>query len=536
MNSPEDNIELELKLLAADPAAMEALPGVLEEVWGEVRDLGEVEFHDRYLDTDDWRLYRAGFGCRLRSAGEGEMLTVKAVADMQRGWASRAEFEEWLGSPAAEIPGPMPGGEIAERFSPALAGKPLEVKVELVKRHRAYEVADGDVRGKATADLVRVGTHEFAEVEIELVEGDQAAFVERAERMRDRLGLRPSDKDKYARALELAGVEPPSLPDGPETKLQPGDRLVDAAHKVMRVHFARLFWNEPGARLGLDPEALHDMRVASRRLIAALGVFRDALPARRDESFERGLKWLAKNLGAARDMDIAVERFDLEAEALPEPDRRALQPYREHLLRERDKARARMLSTLDSKRYAHLVEQLRKFLDAGPPRRSSAPKSAEPVAEAAPRLLLPSVRKLRKKGRALSPESPDEALHKYRRQCKRVRYMAEFFSDLYGKPALRLAKRIVAMQDALGEHQDALVASQTLAEFIHRRPSPRWATRELYVALGRVMEQRSRLAEVSRKDFFKARKTFDRKKTVKPIKKRMKKAAPPPEEGTAEGV
>lgn len=521
VNASGKTTEVELKLSAPDAAALDALPGALESLGLAVKDTGAKAMRDRYLDTEDWRLYRAGFGCRLRTSAEGATLTVKALTDIEGGWAERLEFEERLPAADVALPGPMPEGEIARQFAPALAGRPLRPVVELAKRQQAYDASCDGLFVKATADWVEVqgGAGAFGEAELELADGDKDRFAALAKKARKRLGLKPSDKDKYARALEAAGVALPQR--DVDANFGPEDRFADAAYRVMRLHLGRLLWHEPGTRLGMDPEHLHDMRVASRRLLAALWVFRRALPERRAGAFQRELKWIARTLGQVRDLDIAIERLGEEGKALPEVDCQALDAYAGHLAKQRDAARRRMLAALDSKRFARFADSFGKFLEAGPPKQPTAPDAATPVGEAAPRGILSCLKKVRKEGGALSPDSPDEALHKFRRRCKRMRYLAEFFAVLYGKPAREFAQRVVAMQDALGEHQDAVASNQVLEEFIGKRPRPRWATERLYVALGQIIAHRAAFAKKQRAAFFKAWKRFDSKKLRKRLEKKM---------------
>ena len=527
--SASEPVEIELKLMAYDAARLAELPRVLYAVADEVRPEIPSDYRDFYLDTPDWRLYRAGFGCRARYTPKGAVLTMKAVAPIENGWASRCEIEEALEGDAAHPPRRLPEGRVAKRFGPVVGDAPLEVKVELRKRHSAYHVVAGDVAVEASADEVHViGTgseRDFAEIELELERGDAEAFRALAESVRQRLSLAPSDASKFARGLEMAGVAPPALLEGDELRIRPGDRLIDAAHKVLRRHFDRLLWNEPGTRLGLDPECLHDMRVASRRMLAALRVFGEALPPRRAKALGEEVKWVARQLGQVRDLDVSLARIQEEIAQLGPDAEEALRSYQDHLLAERRKARARMLRALDSKRFARFAGRMGRFLGAGPPRRPAATLARRPVRDAAQTLIRSLLKKFLREGRRLDRDSAAEVLHGFRKRCKMMRYACEFFSDVYGKPALRVARRVVAVQDALGEHQDACVANENLRRFAVDHPAPRGRRSEALLTLGRLMARREMFADTCRDAFAKAWKRLDRKKTLGPLKKRMDKIA-----------
>jgi len=519
--------ELELKLDAPDPAALVQLPAALAGLFDRVEPGQPLALRDLYVDTDDWRLRRAGFGCRIRLTGGGATLTIKAAGDVQEGWAARIEMEERLEA-EPRLPCPLPGKDLAARFAPALRGSPVKVMVEIRKEQQPYLLTGPDgIKAEAIADQVRVAGQaqdaEFAEIELELVEGDKDRFRDLAERVRKRLGLEGCGGSKLERALELAGVKPPSLDDD-AARLRPGDRVSSAAYRILRKHFARLLWHDPGARLGMDPERLHDMRVAARRVMAALRLFRDALPQRRVDTLRREFRWLAGELGRVRDLDVSIARLDAEAREMGPDVEKAVAPYRESMVRDRDAARRRMLRSLGSRRYEALVSRVERWLKLGPPARPAAALARQPVLAAAPKMIRDGLRRTLRTGRGLGPETPDETLHAFRRQLKRARYLCEFFADLYGEEALETARRMAEAQDALGSRQDALVANQSLQRFATLRPVPRGAPARLHLCLGQLMERRRVLAAGLREQFFAVFRRLDRRKTLAPLLRRLKKA------------
>ncbi len=517
--------ELELKLAVPDRAVLNRLPAVLKETGCSVRDLGSRVVHDRYLDTEDWSLYRAGFLCRLRKGdGSAPSLTVKELSKLKKGWAKRLEWEENLPAGDVSLPAPLPGRMIKSLFTLATADKPLDAVVTLVKKQQAFEVEDKKMTTHVTVDHVDIGSKFFIEIELELVKGEQKRFHDLAEEVRVKLDLEPSKRDKFSLALEMSEVSPPVRDGGLKADFLPKDRFVDAAHRVMRLHFTRFLWHEPGTRLGMDPEHLHNMRVASRRLLAALWVFRGALPERRAAVFKREFKWVAKTLGQVRDLDIAIKRLEDESQSLPEEELKALKVYKDYLNDQREAAHRRVLAVLDCSEFEQIKAKMERYLSKGPPSQTVAADAETPAQVAASRMFLSSLTDIRKKAKNISPSSPDEVLHAFRRKCKRMRYQGEFFTPLYGNPAKKIAARFIDMQDILGAHQDTVVSNKILNEFVKIDPRPREATDYLYLALGRIMAHRARLAKKQRADFFKAWKSFDRKKNFAKLRKRIQKA------------
>jgi CHAD domain-containing protein len=266
---------------------------------------------------------------------------------------------------------------------------------------------------------------------------------------------------------------------------------VDASMSITEVALANLrrylsAWRlrEPGARLGDDPEELHDLRVAARRLDAVLRQFRLSLPA----SFRQirpTLKEVLRALGDARDLDVALlelERFNRE---LPKSDRQGVEPLKQYLVSERGRARGRMLSVLDSVSVQRDLQELRSLLTA----HSAALELSSPnlAVNVAPELIRRRYRKVRKAADLLTSDSSIEAYHEVRGQVKRLRYALEAVAALYGKPAAEMLRAMRRWQDKLGIQQDAAVASRRLK--VLASAPPKGIPPETLFLMGRLAEQ-----------------------------------------------
>jgi CHAD domain-containing protein len=289
-----------------------------------------------------------------------------------------------------------------------------------------------------------------------------------------------------------------------------------------------MLWNEPGTRLGLDAEYLHDMRVASRRLREALRVFRDALPARRVQALRRHLRWIGNGLGRVRDLDVHLTDLEEEARNVPFSLRSGLLLYRDLLRARRSKAREALLRMLATRRYAGFVESFGSFLRKGAPKRPSAPAAAEPVTTAARAAIRRRLKRVLKDGRAVGPDTPDEELHRLRIRCKRLRYTCEFFAGLYGAPAEDMARRAKSVQDVLGRHQDSVVAADTLAAAAQDVRAPRREGRDMLMAMGYLTAWHGERARQARRGFRKRWRKLDRKKVRKRLRSKMDRLAAKP--------
>ena len=227
---------------------------------------------------------------------------------------------------------------------------------------------------------------------------------------------------------------------------------------------------EAGVRLGADPEELHKQRVATRRLRSLLRSLRDRL-----DDPERGAwigaeaRWLGRALGEVRDRDVLIAYLVGELATIEEAG--SFGAILELLDAEREGARSTVLEALDSPRYRTLLAELDR-----PPGLREGERLAPAVAE--------EYERLRKAAKRVGKNASDEELHRVRIRAKRARYAAEAMG---GEP--RFVARAKALQDVLGEHQDAAVAEERIRELLGQ---VRGTGRTALVA-GRLIErQRSR--------------------------------------------
>ena len=228
---------------------------------------------------------------------------------------------------------------------------------------------------------------------------------------------------------------------------------------VLERQYAQMLRHDPGVRLDLDPEDVHRMRVAVRRTRALLRAARPLLDREWSEPLRSELKWLGGSLGPRRDLDVLIERLRKEIADLDPPEHVAACQLVELLREERDQAQAVAVEALSSARYFRLLDEV-ESATRGPRVRRSQISLA--------RLARREFKRLRKKTGRLSWASTDAELHRVRILCKRTRYAVELAEPELGKRGRRVAERAAALQDVLGEHQDAIVAEARLREVLTR--------------------------------------------------------------------
>ena len=478
-----DPVEIEWQFDALDLRPVERWLAALPTLAIETGDGGTVtalarpprRLVDSYLDTDDWRMARAGFVVRTRRRGRHDEVTLKDSQPAERsGLRQRLEVTEILNATGLESLGAE--GPVGRRLRAIVGTRRLHEVLQVRTRRRPFALRVGgvDVAEVALDDtMIVVGTGQrpmqLRRVEVEVHPDWLHTLEPMVEQLRVSCGLQAARLSKFEAGLLALGEEIPGTPDLGSTEISPTSTMGEVAFAVLRRQLAVVRAKEPGTRLGEDPEELHDIRVATRRLRAALSLFDGVLPVRA-QAFREELGWLARLLGAVRDLDVQllglaeIASSDFTDGYLgpvahghdPLADLVAL------LEREREAARAAMLSGLDSVRWDRLAKGLTAMAQQGPARRFLATR--EPAVLGLPDLVVGRHDKVVKAAKRAKSSGVASDFHALRIRCKRLRYALEFSSDVYGGRTSRYVRAVAALQDELGAMQDAEVASQQLAE------------------------------------------------------------------------
>jgi CHAD domain-containing protein len=401
-----------------------------------IRVAGDADAQDldaTYFDTDELSLMRNRRTLRRRTGGHDAGWHLKTPGEA----GSRREHRLPLGTSNGEVP-----VELRRQVRAIIRRRPLHPVAEL-RTHRV-ETPLKDAAGRTLALVAQdrvtavVDGEEqgWQEVEVELVDGD-AAVLDAVERKLIAAGARAAaGPSKVARAL---GDRAPMLDRQSKIKINPVLRYA----KEQRDDLTRF---DPGVRRG-EGEAVHKMRVATRRLRSCLKTFKrtfeDAAEIR-DE-----LKWLATLLGEVRDGQVLEGKL-LEGMEFPEVASR----IREHLDAQIERGQAALDEALESERYLALLDRVDRLVDETERVENDPLKRVRSDLRKADELL----------DQALAV-GEDHELHEARKSYKRARYAVEVFEPTVGKPAKELIKALTELQDVLGAHQDSVVARELLAQW-----------------------------------------------------------------------
>lgn len=456
MSSPRE-IELKLEAGVHDIAVLTNHPLLQVEGSSEPEILSST-----YLDTADRDLLAAGLTLRMRKTSTGYLQTVKAAAE-SAGLFDRAEWEgptegpdpdldALVGTPAAAV--------LAKASSPG-----LEALFATVVERTTRPVTYGTSRISATLDQGRVetgaGDVPLCELELELLDGEASDLFGLAQALAETAPLRLGALSKSARGFALLNGKLRKPSKAGAVALDGSASAGEAFRVIAQSCLRHLRLNEDVFLHGRDAEALHQIRVALRRLRSAFTLFKSMLADDATATHLRSeIKRVTEPFGQARNLDVFLS-VTLPAEIARRPDEASLVFLRESLEAERLRAYDTVLAILESASWRGLLLDLVAWIETGP-WRNAAPNAVrdEPARDFAADILERARRRIRKRGRHLD-RLDAEARHRVRIEAKKLRYGAEFFASLYADK--KVHKRHKAFVSALSDLQDHLGSLNDLA-------------------------------------------------------------------------
>ncbi|MFI6942711.1 CHAD domain-containing protein [Streptomyces sp. NPDC050418] len=424
-----------------------------------VIDKGLTALDATYYDTADLRLAAASRTLRRRTGGD------------DAGWHLKLPVAEGIRD---EVHAPLSAAvprALAGLVRSRVRGQDL-IPVVRLRSDRAIRHlvdADGTLLAEVSVDAVQAdrlteggGSTTWTEIEVELAEGADPAVLDKVEKRLRKAGIEPAAAaSKLARALAETGLPAVPVTPAPAAPVTAGDHVL----AYVREQRDALVALDPAVRQD-QPDSVHQMRVATRRMRSAFRSYGKILDRTVTDPIGEELKWLAGELGLDRDREVLTERIHAAVAELPRqltagPVRTRLRTWS---TARRSGTKRHVTAVLDGRRYLALLDTLDALL-AGPPLRPAAGKAP---ADVLPRAVLNDYRKLtgfvhEALGEA-APAERDLAMHEARKKAKRTRYAAEAATPALGKPAKRMAGYAKSLQTLLGEHQDSVMCRQALRE------------------------------------------------------------------------
>lgn len=422
-----------------------------------------------YYDTGDRALFSHGLSLRVRRSGRRYVQTMKRAPCNGRPFA-RAEWEcpitgavpDLVQLPVAEIGAPLDG------MLPDALGPIFTTKVRRRTRRLDFGGAIVEVAFDEGSIVAGDRSEALSELELELMTGDRRALFDLGLELLEAAPLRISIRSKAERGYELASGGAPKATKATPPPITAAHAVDDVIGLLLAGCQHHLLANQGLAEAGHDPEGVHQMRVALRRMRSACGLLRRELGSPSLSVFNAEAKWMAQLLGAARDWDVFITETAAAPAELVGTDMFDLEALREAAEPHRLAAYASLREALASRRYNRFQLSLRRWIEMRGWRNELRDQSLAVLLEPAPvlacRILTRMHRKVLKQGQHFR-DLDAVAWHRVRVELKKFRYAIEFFQGALGESArLRsYISHLAQLQDDLGRYNDASTAGPFLS-------------------------------------------------------------------------
>jgi inorganic triphosphatase YgiF len=421
-----------------------------------------------YFDTPSLALAKKGMTLRVRHVGNRKVQGVKLANGSGGGsLMQRPEVETEIEGDRPDI-ALIPDENVRRLINEAAGSEALAPAFisEFGRTTWPVKLGDSDIEVALDVGEIRAGDNgavPISEVELELKAGRPDKLIELALALGRTVPISVERRSKAERGFALVTGLPASPARAAPVELDPEMSQREAFLMLARSCMAHLGGNEAAVRAG-NPEGIHQMRVAARRLRALLACFRDLLAIRVAEEFKTELRWLMKALGSARDLDVLIgDTLGPLIERLT--DETVLKELSAVARKAADRARLEAQAAIATPRYAQFLLTVDLRLGNGDWISGNADVDV-PVSSVAHA-------NLRRRGRRLLKIGSDhqaleiEQLHQIRIAAKKMRYACEFFRSLYSRKMVRrYLKRLGALQDRLGSLNDAVAGRRLLDNLI----------------------------------------------------------------------
>lgn len=457
-----------------------------------------------FFDSFDWRLHAAGLRLLQVATPQGTVLRLKDAAGSEV-----VDAIEIVDEPA--WPADFPASDLQKKVADLLE---MRVLLPVVRVH--CEVTELGVLNEDAKTVVRLQmlclNCDSAEVReprtlwprlrLVAVKGYEDELTALAARLADEWEWPRAPDCLFDEAVAAVGREPGDYSSKLDVPLRPGTMAVDALRKVMRHLLDTLERNIAGTRADLDSEFLHDLRVATRRTRSALSQVKHVLPDDVVADFRQRFAWLGQLTGPTRDLDVFLLELPRYRASLPTAMAGDLDVLANHLRTAQQAAQQKLRRELGAAPMRALLHDWRAVLEADELPGEPGWFADLPVERVAGQRIWRMYKKVLKDGRAVVAGGHAEDMHALRKDCKKLRYLIEFFRGLYPAPALKgIIRTLKDLLDNLGEFQDLEVQADTLRGFAREIADDEGESLPTVLAIGALVADLLRHQQAARERF-----------------------------------
>ncbi|MCZ6677247.1 MAG: CHAD domain-containing protein [Candidatus Poribacteria bacterium] len=482
----------------------------LPDGYDERRITGELENHHfirkeestaasfAIYDTFDWRLFHQSLVLHV-SEGDLILYRLPELTVVQRAKITNPPVFAW----------DFPEGELKMLLAPIIEVRALMKLAEIHSQSTAYRILNQDEKTVVRFNYEETRSAHQPEAPIlpdhlcvKPIKGYGKYYRKLVSRLVE-MGCTTIRPDKiYFKALETVGKKPGEYSAKLRPQLDPDMRAAEATKVILRFLLKVIKSNEHGIKADLDTEFLHDFRVAIRRTRAALSQIKSVFPAETTDRFRRDFSLLGKLSNPLRDLDVYLLKEKVYKAMAPATFRGDIEPLFDFLRERRLKALEDVINGLDSEQYSEILKDWETFLNEPPDNALTASHADMPVIDLAQRRIYKKYRRVVKTGNRILGNAQDKQLHELRIECKKLRYLMEFFSSLFPNDKISiLIKQLKKLQDNLGDFNDFRVQKEYLENIADEFPVTDQQSRRTILAMGSLIGTLDKESQIVKSSF-----------------------------------
>ena len=451
-----------------------------------------------FYDTFDWRLYNKS----LTLHQSGQELLLRHLPDGEN-------LQSLTSTPPPAFARDLPESSFKERMDSVLEARALLKNTEVYIQIRTYRLLNQDEKTVARLAYTQIGSSPgsrapvlAAYLSLLPVRGYPRYARLLAERLIDIGEICSIWEDIYSCALEKAGKEPGSYSGKLDLQLEPGMRSDEAAKIILRQLLGIIRANQEGVREDIDIEFLHDFRVAIRRTRSAISQIRNVFPAEITTRFKGDFAYLGKLSNELRDLDVYLLSEDKYRAMLPSSMREDISPLFDYLRAQRAQALQDVVNNLNSEKSTRILLDWETFLNEPVSEDNPEANAGVPIIDLARKRIYKRYRRVIKDGDYLLDHPQDKLFHALRIECKKLRYLIEFFASLFpDKKVALLIKQLKRLQDNLGDFNDLSIQQVYLLNITEQLPIRDTRSRKTLVATGYLVDNLAHRQQVVKAAF-----------------------------------
>ena len=437
-----------------------------------------------YYDTFDWRLFNKSL---VLFTFQGRLILRKLGKDRI--------IHSVITKPVPRFIWEFPEGDLKQYLKPVIKMRRLLNLVDLTSRITPYRILNKDektvtrlcletIRTRGRKDSRPIGAHLW----LKSVKG-YPKYFKKVKKQLENLGLTPcEDEEVFSHAMREVGRDPGGYSSKLRLQLTPDMRADEATIEIWRFLFQVIKINEAHIEQNIDTEILHDFRVAIRRTRSALVWNKDIFTEETISRFKKSLSFVGRISNELRDLDVYLLKKNEYKAMLPAGLRDGIDPLFEYLGKQRAVSFRKVIRNLNSKQYKRIMQDWESFLDEPQYELVSGSAAKIPVYELASKRIHKQYLNVIKEGNRILENCDDDKLHKLRIQCKKLRYLIQFFSNLFSQKKIsKLVGQLKNLQDVLGDYNDLSVQVNYLFEVAKEMPATLSGLNRTLIAIGSLI-------------------------------------------------